>query len=187
MSPNIVAPLVDPWSFFDRDPSPSVVGPALVVVTSALLTTLAGVVTLAQYGAESGLLPSDLLFVAVFSGVTGLIGAVTSWGLYTVVFYGLSALVGGDGPLKTLFARVGWGFLPQVIGSAVSLAFVVVLDWWLGPAVTLVALLWSAVIWTAAIERSRQVRRRWAVAIVVAPVLATSLLALVSIALLGPV
>jgi hypothetical protein len=60
--------------------------------------------------------------VGIASAAGALIGTIIIWFLYTAVFYGISALLGGEGSFKRSLQFVGYGFIPLTVSSLISLA-----------------------------------------------------------------
>jgi len=174
---DLPALLVSPWSVVDGE-RPSLAWPALIVVLPTLLS-LVQVATLL-----SEMEPFGPLWI-VFVLVSGIISAFTTWGVYTAVFYGLSELLGGTGGFRDLFAMTGWGFLPQLIPAALIITGAAPLSSLAGVGLTLALSLWSFVIWVAAVEQSRELSRRRAVATVLPPALLGGILFLIGIMSIG--
>jgi hypothetical protein len=58
---------------------------------------------------------------AIFGAVGGFLGVVIVWPIYTAVFYGLSALFGGEGSFKRSLEFVGYGYIPALFNSIFGL------------------------------------------------------------------
>lgn len=205
--------LTDPQAFFaDRGDDPGLRGPALVVLVVGVLGLLSAVPTLLLVlrgvpPAARGIVGVGLAIGAVF----GLVGPFVVWLLYAIVFYALSMVFGGEGEFRELFALTGWGFLPRVLGAAVSavVLFVVVgsvsapesaeamrafqqqlQSHPLVRASTVVGIgisLWSGYIWTHAVATARNLPVRRAAATVGLPVavsIAWSVLGLLGVQLI---
>lgn len=188
--------LTDPQAFFaGRGDDPGLGGPALVVLVVGLLGLLSAVPTLLLVlrgvppGAQ-GIVGVGLAIGAVF----GLVGPFIVWLLYAIVFYALSIAFGGEGEFRELFALTGWGFLPRILGAAVSaIVLFVVIGGVSAPesaeamrgfqqqlqsnplvrASTVVGIgvtLWSGYIWTHAVATARELAVRQAAVVVGIPV-----------------
>jgi len=139
----------------------------------------------------------------VVGTVVGFAGPFVVWLLYSLLFYGLSALFGGDGEFRDVFALVGWGFAPEVVSSVVGGVVTVLLlsqgDFstpqqaqqfsqlalnsplgLVNRGVNLAMTLWSAWLWLHAVAAARNLSRRAAAATVGVVVLAAVVLGLVS-------
>ncbi|WP_370572892.1 YIP1 family protein [Methanomethylovorans sp.] len=72
-----------------------------------------------------GSLPSDAASFAKIGIAIGIIGAIIAvfimWLVYSGIFYLISSLLGGQGNFKRVLEFVAYGFLPSVLGSAISL------------------------------------------------------------------
>jgi len=121
--PSISAVLTDPDGFFDRQgSSPSLVGPLVIVALVAVFRLATGVIT--SRGLSDLLSRQDLPASQAGSGPLGLAFTVAipfvAWLLYAGLFYLLSSFYEGDGEFSRLLAFVGYGFLPQIVGSALT-------------------------------------------------------------------
>jgi len=114
--------LTDPETFFqERQPDPNLLGPVLVVllvgvlglvsVVPSLLVLLRDVPSEAQPVIGAGL---------AIGAVFGLVGPFVVWLIYALLFYGISSLFDGAGSFRQLFVLTGWGFLPRILGAAIS-------------------------------------------------------------------
>ncbi|GGL30337.1 hypothetical protein GCM10009037_12540 [Halarchaeum grantii] len=190
--------LTDPNGFFAAKEDAEEWG----LLRPALLVAATGVVGAASAYLMTSLvvsaLPEDAQGVGAFIGVVGALGAfvgtVLIWGVLAVVFFALSALFDGEGSLKKTLAYVGWGYLPQLLGSVVSLALTYVGLRGLTPpsdasqyqafvqqlqqrpiflvstAVGVVFLLWAGFVWTFALKHARDLDVRQAAISVLVPV-----------------
>lgn len=207
MSSDVRTLLTRPGEFFaDREDDPSLKGPAAIVVTIAVLSAVAGAVVLLQFGQ---VVPADARGVFVVGAVIGVLVSVAvpfvTWLLYAIAFHLLTALFDGEGEFRDTFVFTGWGFLPRVLATLVSLVVtlyvVQVVDApteavgfasysqriqgtplvQVSTVVGVVFTLWSAYIWVAAVERARSVTRRQAYVAVAVPVLIAIFLSLTSL------
>ena len=196
--------LTDPETFFDRyGTDPSLGGPAVLVAVIALLSAIAAGATVMKFSAA---IPSGAQGVFLFGALIGAGFAVVvpfiSWLLYAIVFVVVTYFFDGEGEFRDLFALVGWGFAPKVLGAVVSVVLtLVVLQSLSIPAdpasfqsfnqrlqqatltrvssvLGIVFTLWSAYIWIPAVQRARNVTRRQAIATVAVPVAVSILLTL---------
>lgn len=195
----VVAALTRPDSFFaERAEDPSLLYPAVVVAVVGLLSVLASVpVFLAlREGIPEGAGP--FLAVGAAVGVAfAFVGPFVVWLLFAAAFHAISAVFDGEGRFRKTFVLAGWGFLPRVFASALSLvATLVVLRGRSYPpltdpqaiqafarslqadpllrAVTAVGILltlWSGYIWLYAVANARDLTRRQALLTVALPVL----------------
>jgi len=121
--PSISALLTDPDEFFRRhDSGPSFKGPLAIVALVGISRLVTGVITsrglsdlLSQQGvpaSQAGSGPLALGFAVALPFV--------AWGFYAGLFYLVSSVFDGDGEFSRLLAFVGYGFVPQVVGSALN-------------------------------------------------------------------
>lgn len=135
--------------------------------------------------------------------VFSFIGAFISWLIYTLVFYLIARFAfSGDGSLSDTFAFTGWGFVPTILGNAISViatyyvfagvtlprgpeaAAETVSQLQSDPAlfvaglISLVLLLWSGMIWTYAMRHLHDISLRNAAITVGIPVIIDVLLGL---------
>lgn len=127
----------------------------------------------------------------LFGLIAGVVGVFALWLLYTAAFYVLSIPFDGSGTFRDLFKLVGWGFVPNVLGSLVSLG----LTWYvldslpegMGPQelaqayqshpvietvglVGIVFLLWQWMIWTFSVQEGRGLELKEAAFVTAVPV-----------------
>lgn len=197
--------LTDPESFFERGEEAA--SPVVPVVVALIVGVLGAVAAWLSFQATTdvfmqagqGAGGAGGGFTAVFSGVAAVIALVVPfvvWLLYALVFYAITAVLDGEGSLTTTLVYTGWGLIPKVVGSLVSLATTwIVLDAVQPPAevtpqtaqayqqaiqnhpaslaatvVGILILLWSAYIWVAAVQHARDVERADAMIAVGVPV-----------------
>ena len=197
--------LVSPGSFFQREAAdPGLRDPVLIVAVVAVIGVLSSVpVMRAVLGTVPDAAGPFVLVGLVVGTVVGFAGPFVVWLLYSLLFYGLSALFGGDGEFRDVFALVGWGFAPEVVSSVVGGVVTVLLlsqgDFstpqqaqqfsqlalnsplgLVNRGVNLAMTLWSAWLWLHAVAAARNLSRRAAAATVGVVVLAAVVLGLVS-------
>ena len=116
--------LVNPNAFFSRDASewePLRV-PALIVLVAAIL---AGAMAYLTTDLVAGIMPSE---VQAYQGVMGIagtafavVGTFVIWVVWAAVFYVISLIFQGQGTFRRILAATGYGYLPILIGSVISL------------------------------------------------------------------
>ncbi|WP_254543562.1 Yip1 family protein [Halomarina pelagica] len=138
--------------------------------------------------------------ISAAAGTVGLIGAFVGvyvqWALYAVAFYAIARVAfDGSGSLSDTFAGTGWGFVPAIVGTAVSAAASLYVysgvtlpeganaanqalarlqsdpALLVASAFGLLVLLWSGYIWTIAMQHVHGLSRRNAAIVVGIPVL----------------
>jgi hypothetical protein len=211
----LTAALVRPDGFFDRrqnapsetqaenetdDGSPSLLYPVAIVAIVGLVGALGSIPVLLLV--SSGLSQSVQLFFAV-GAVIGflfsIVGPFIAWLLYAIAFQVISYFLGGEGEFRETFVLSGWGFLPRILSSLLSVGATVVvflstspdISPGAGPQATqafsqqlqsdpmvqiasgigIVLTLWSGYIWVFAVKHARDLSRNRAVVTVAIPLL----------------
>ena len=209
--------VTDPDSFFRRRAeSPGLLVPFGIVLIAALLAAVIPYLEpnvtgqIFEQAAQQQGQQVNQSAARAFSSAIGtltivfsFIGAFLSWILYTIVFYLIARFAfGGDGSLSGTLGFTGWGFIPTVLGNAISViatyhvfAGVTLPD---GPEaavetlsqlqsdpvlfvaslISLVLLVWSGVIWTYAMRHLHDISLRNAAITVGVPVVIDVLLGL---------
>jgi len=203
--------VTDPDAFFrDRSEWPSWKGPVLIVTLLAIIGVASSII---QIRATSELMSNMMTeagagdgFQTIFQAfqlagvILGFVFTYVLWALWAGIFYGVSALLDGNGGFGTTMKLVGWGFVPSLLGSVLSL-FITVYRFEIegfnppppnagpqatqqfmqslssGPLVVLSAVLgfvftlWAGVLWAFAIKHARQLTTREGAISVALPVL----------------
>lgn len=124
MNSSIIDILIRPDAFFQKTLSET------RSLKIPLLIVLAGSIVGAGYGYLIGDLTAKMMAPAMpgietiitLSSVAGaVLGTFLFWILWSVIMFGLTFLFKGEGQFKETVAVVGYGYLPQVIGSLISL------------------------------------------------------------------
>jgi len=219
--------LTDPDAFFvERADDLSIRGPLVVVTLVALVGSIATVVqnqhlvSLAEPAFREALNESSEnmtsaeiddavnLFVQVYTAFTyafALLGPYVVWFLYGGVFHAISAVFDGDGSFSDTMVAVGWGRVPAVFGSVVTVA----VNYYnyevrgvtlsqdisadgateafqqlqppaevllVNTSLSIVFTLWAAYIWVSGLQYARDLSRRGAIYTVAVPVAVSLLL-----------
>jgi len=123
MKNSIVSVLINPDAFFleKMNAKEDLRIPALIVLVSGIIGAACAVL-MAQLSAKmmSSMMPGieSIILIAALAGA--LIGSFIFWLIWTGVVYGFSSVFRGDGSFKKTMEFVGYGFLPQVIGSVIT-------------------------------------------------------------------
>lgn len=195
----IRAALTRPESFFEsRQANPSLLYPAVIVAIIGVLGVIATIPTFLVV--SRGMPAGARLFLAVGAVVgllIGLVGPFVTWLLYAIAFQVISYFFDGKGTFRKTFILSGWGFLPQILSSVLSLIAMFVihqnrsLPVESGPqamqaftqqlqahpllqAVGVIGIgltLWSGYIWLFAVKYARNLSRTQALVTVAIPVL----------------
>jgi hypothetical protein len=96
--------------------------PCLIVLTGAII----GGIYAFMVGGLTGKLMGDLMpglstIIQISTLIGALIATFVVWVVMTAVFFGLSCLFKGQGSFRRCLEMTGYGYLPQVIGSVVTL------------------------------------------------------------------
>ncbi len=99
--------------------------PALIVLVIGIISAVSAYVLalpFLQY------LPAEMAglgpVLAAFGGIFALVTVLVMWVVFAGIFYGISAVLNGEGSFKQMLAFVGYGYAPQVIGTAIYVVFV---------------------------------------------------------------
>lgn len=207
----LVELLTNPDAFFRRRAAaPSLRGPVIVVFLVALVGIAGSLpllrATTAALPAGAGPVGAILIASSVIGGV---VGVLVAWVGYAAAFHVISAVAfGADSSFRTTVTLTGWGFVPRILEGVIAsgLAYIVfsgqsfpsdplaaqrlvrtlqtdplfVLAGWL----SVVFLLWSAMLWTFAMRHGRDLTIKQAgitVAVPVAVRLSISVLSLLGV------
>ena len=112
--------LTHPDAFFLQmlDKNEDLRKPALIVLAVGIISALTAVLV-AQL--STGLMPEigPLILIAAFVGA--LLGAFFLWFVWSGLIYGISLAFAGEGSFKRTLEFAGYGLIPQVIGSIITL------------------------------------------------------------------
>jgi hypothetical protein len=200
---NIMAPLqellLNPKGFFEEliKEEVSLKIPLVIVL---ILGIISGISAAAISGLTIQLLPSEMAamgsVITAIGVVGGVIGGFLMYLIWTVIFYGISALFKGQGTFKRTLQVVGYGMFPQIFGGLISTVIIyvyvsgisvpeisdpalieqVLLELMASPMLQLASLigmiflLWSASIWIFGIQQARNLTQRDAIITVGVPV-----------------
>lgn len=196
---SILTLLTNPRVFFEslEERPVSLLMPALFVIATALVSAVSAY----QISSiVSKMMPELEGMGPVLGGIgafSALVVVLLMWVIYTAIFFVISLVFKGQGDFGRLLSYVGYGFLPQAIGSLVSLAlswsFIsnlrvpaitdpqMIAEWTqaltkdpsmqLSSAVGLLFLVWTANIWIFGVRTGRKLSTRDAVITVGVPTL----------------
>lgn len=120
---NVMDALASPQDFFEDGVEPLPFWqPALIVTLGGVLGVIQGVlVTRFALSAVEGAGETAAGIVIVISVITGLLVVFVMWLLFAGFIHGMSALLGADrGSFMETLNVTGWGFLPTLISSTLS-------------------------------------------------------------------
>jgi len=96
--------------------------PALILLVSGIIgAATAYVVSGPSAKMMAGLMPGIETIIMLTAVPVALIGVYLFWVIWTGVFYGLSYLLKGNGTFKRTLEVVGYGSVPQILGSLLTL------------------------------------------------------------------
>jgi len=125
MASPLLTLLVNPNAFFSRDSSEweALRVPALIVLAAALI---AGATAILTMDLMAGIMPPDVQQYQGAFLILGIVGQIAwilvFWAIWAGVFTVVSLFFQGKGPFGRTLAVTGYGHLPLVIGSVISLA-----------------------------------------------------------------
>ncbi|MFC6726331.1 Yip1 family protein [Halobium palmae] len=188
--------LTNPDDFFERRAAdPGYLRPALIVLAAAVFGAVSSVpvmqATLGAIPETAGGLATAFQAIGV---IAGLVGAFVRWILYAAAFYAIAKVAfDGDGGFGATFALTGWGFVPAILGGALSaVAYFYAAGTLQSPQtpqqiaiytrqlqshpavlavglLSIVILLWSAFLWTFAVKHVQNLSMRSAAITVAVP------------------
>ena len=124
MKNSILDILINPDAFFGNlvTEKESFKLPALIVLTGAIIGAIYGYLVSGLTGRMlAGLMPGMDTIVTITAVAGALFGAVLFWPIWAGVFFIISKIFKGTGSYKRCLEVVGYGFLPQIIGSLITL------------------------------------------------------------------
>lgn len=117
--------LLHPDAFFQsrmKDPEQLKV-PGLIVVVGGIIAAITGYIISGMYGELlSGLTGGMGPIFSVIGAVTAFFGfIIISWLIFAVVFFLISMVFSGKGSFKRTLEFIGYGLIPVIIGSVITL------------------------------------------------------------------
>ncbi len=119
----ITGVLTNPNAFFSRkmqDPI-ELKTPFFIVFITALISGVSGYI---MTNAVLANIPEASSFASI-AAIGGAIGAFITifimWLIYTGIFHGISALLGGEGSFKRSLEVVGYGYIPTILSSIIGI------------------------------------------------------------------
>jgi hypothetical protein len=121
--------LVKPDAFFSNlmTENESLKIPALIVLAGGIVAAVYGYL-IGGLSARmmAGVMPGMDTIITLSATIGALIFSFIFWLIVAGIFYGISALLKGRGSFNRVLEIVGYGYLPQIIGSLVTLAAAIV-------------------------------------------------------------
>jgi hypothetical protein len=123
MSPSLIDVLFRPDEFFSKiqTENESLKMPALIVLAGGIVAAIYGYL-MGGLSAKmmAGIMPGMDAIISVSATVGALIMTFIIWFIAAVVFYLVSTLFKGQGSFNRVLEIVGYGYLPQVAGSLIT-------------------------------------------------------------------
>lgn len=192
-------PLIDPDEFFGEKMKRGIEWryPALTVLLVGIIGAVSAyIVAEIVIRAIMPELPPDATAIAriapIFGAAVAVFMAFFMWFIYTAVFYVLSSFFGGEGEFKRLLQFTGYGFIPQIFSSLITLFLLrytlsgidfsmenpelfqqtLMSDPMMKYAaiVSMIFLIWSANIWMFAVKHARKMEMKQAALTVGIPI-----------------
>ncbi|NOQ48895.1 MAG: DUF1282 domain-containing protein [Methanococcoides sp.] len=116
--------LKDPNSFFEEEINTEIEfkTPILIMLFIGALAAISAIITAQQI---MRIMPEELAVFGSVGIVLGAIGAVAgtliAWVIYTIIFYLLSSVFGGQGDFKRTLEFVAYGFIPTILSSLLTI------------------------------------------------------------------
>jgi hypothetical protein len=124
MTPSLIDVLVRPDAFFStiKTETENLKIPALIVLAGAIVAAIYGYL-MGTLSAKmmAGVMPGMDTIIIVSAVAGALIGTFIFWLIVAGVFYLVSSLFKGQGSFNRVLEVVGYGYLPQIAGSLITL------------------------------------------------------------------
>lgn len=124
MSSSLQEVLVNPDAFFSSvlAEKESLKTPALIVLAGGIVAAVYGYLI----GGLSAKMMADVMpgmdaIIYLSATLGALIGTFIFWLILAGIFYGISAVLKGSGSFNRVLEIVGYGYLPQIIGTLITL------------------------------------------------------------------
>ncbi|HII99652.1 MAG TPA: YIP1 family protein [Methanoregula sp.] len=124
MSPSLIDILFQPDAFFEQvlKEGESLKIPALIVLTGGIIAAAYGYL-MGELSARmmAALMPGMDVIILLSAVLGALVGTFIFWGVASGVFYIISIFFKGSGSFNRVLEVVGYGYLPQILGSLITL------------------------------------------------------------------
>ena len=124
MSSSLQEILINPDAFFSTvlSEKESLRMPALIVLAGGIVAAVYGYL-MGGLSAQmmAGVMPGMDAIIYLSATLGALIGTFIFWLIVAGIFYGISAVLKGNGSFNRVLEIVGYGYLPQIIGSLITL------------------------------------------------------------------
>lgn len=124
MSLSLIDILIRPDAFFAQasKETESLKVPALIVLAGSIVSAAYGFL-MGSVSAKmmAGLMPGMDSLIILLAVLGAMIGVFIFWIIAALVFYLISSIFKGQGSLKRVLEFVGYGYLPQILGSLITI------------------------------------------------------------------
>lgn len=124
MKNSLINVLTRPGTFFENAArgNSDLKIPALIVLAGAIVAAALGyIVGSPVSGLMAGAMPSIGTVVLLAAIIAPFIGTFFFWALWAGLIYGISAGFGGKGTFRQTLEFIGYGYIPQIMGSLLTL------------------------------------------------------------------
>ncbi|TAJ45544.1 Yip1 family protein [Methanofollis fontis] len=128
MTHPIIEVALNPDAFFRKraDRPPELKVPALIVLITGIIGGIGAYMTTNLIAPA---FPPEVQGIMGVAAIVAAVGAVVFslivWVVIAVLFYGVSSVLGGSGDLKKTIEATGYGYVPEILGSLMSLALTI--------------------------------------------------------------
>jgi hypothetical protein len=126
MKSSLVDILIRPDAFFRNviTQKASLKIPALIILAGGIVGALYGYLIGKVTGQMmSSIMPGMEMIIAISTIAGGLAGTFIFWGIWAAVIFAFSVVFKGQGDFRSTFKVIGYGYLPQVFGTIITLIF----------------------------------------------------------------
>jgi hypothetical protein len=124
MSPSLIDVLFRPDEFFGKikTKTESLKMPALIILAAGIVAAIYGYL-MGGLSAKmmANVIPGMDVLLPLAAAGTSLVGSFIVWLIIAVIFYLISILFKGQGSFNRVLEVVGYGYLPQIAGSIITL------------------------------------------------------------------
>lgn len=117
--------ITNPNEFFARlkEQEISLKVPVLIVVALAIITSVKQFLIISKMAQSLPPEMSKFFMIGAYTGVIGsFIGMFAIWLIFAAIMHALSSFLGGDGSFRRTFEFTGYGYLPSLIGSLITVS-----------------------------------------------------------------
>ncbi|RUM33158.1 MAG: YIP1 family protein, partial [Archaeoglobus sp.] len=114
--------ITDPNAFFEglKQKDIRIRKPMVIVLALAILISVYQYILTTKISQAFPAEIAKFFLVGAYIGIIGSFGIFAVWLILAVIMHGLSAFFDGKGSFRRTFEFVGYGFLPSLVGSAIT-------------------------------------------------------------------